>query len=62
MDEALALNVCRAVHMFALVKLRESVPDAPPRKKPAVPEYDRDAPIVGVDVPVVFNVPLDPAV
>jgi hypothetical protein len=43
-------NVCSAVHELALPRFREIVPDAPPTTLPNVPEYDRDAPIVGVDV------------
>ncbi len=40
--------------------LSDSVPDAPPNICPIVPEYDRDAPIVGVDVATVLTRPDDP--
>ncbi len=48
--------------MFALPRLSERVPAAPPTNDPIVPEYESDAPIVGVDVAVVLSVPVPPAV
>ena len=42
--------------------LSERVPEEPPITLPNVPEYDRDEPMVGVDVDVVFSVPVPPAV
>ena len=46
--------------MFGLARLSESVPDEPPRKYPAVPEYESDEPIVGVEVDVVLSNPVEP--
>jgi len=51
-------NVCSAVHELALPRLSESVPDAPPTRLPRVPEYESEAPTVGVDVPTDCNAPV----
>jgi hypothetical protein len=51
-------NVCSAVQLLALPRFRERVPEAPPTTLPNVPEYDRDAPITGVDVPTDCSAPV----
>jgi len=53
-------KVCSAVHVFALPMFKESVPEDPPRNCPAVPEYEREAPKVGVEVATVFTRPVEP--
>lgn len=44
-------NVCSADHELAFAVLRDRVPDTPPTTFPNVPEYESDAPTVGVLVP-----------
>ena len=56
------MNVCSALHVFALAVFNERVPATPPTNDPIVPEYESDPPIVGVDVAVVLSAPVPPAV
>ena len=51
----------RAENVFGFAVLSDKVPETPPMNCPMVPEYDSDAPMVGVDVGETFNVPVPPA-
>jgi hypothetical protein len=56
------VNVCRADHVFGLVRFREIDEADPPSNAPSVPVTDSDDPVVSDDVATVLSVPLDPAV
>ena len=60
-DDAL-LNCCNALHELLFAVLREIVELLPPSWNPRDPDTDSDAPTARVEVPVVFSVPLLPAV
>jgi hypothetical protein len=51
-------NVCSAVHELAFAVFRDRVPDIPPTTLPIVPEYESDAPTVGVDVDTDCSAPV----
>jgi hypothetical protein len=51
-------NDCSAVHELAFAVFRDRVPDTPPTTLPNVPEYESEAPTVGVDVPTDCSAPV----
>ena len=51
-------NDCSAVHELALPRLRDRFPDTPPTRLPNVPEYESEAPTVGVLVPTDCSAPV----
>jgi hypothetical protein len=59
-EEALE-KVCRAVQVLALLRLRASVPFAPPTSAPKVPEYESEEPMVAEVVATEVREPMPEA-